>query len=82
MKVNPDVVPYINLYPLPNGQVYEDGTGQFLSSPLVPTNEDNVMVRVYQLPNGRRITSYSNTPQAGAGSRSAERVFVQYSAEK
>ena len=46
VTVNPAVVPYLNLYPLPNGQIFADGTGQFLSSPLVPTNEDNVMVRV------------------------------------
>jgi hypothetical protein len=46
IPVNPVVVPYLNLYPLPNGRDFGDGTAQFLSAPLVPTNEDNVMGRV------------------------------------
>jgi len=46
VPVNPDVVPYLNLYPLPNGTDFGDGTGQFLSVPTVPTNEDNAMIRV------------------------------------
>jgi Carboxypeptidase regulatory-like domain len=46
ITVNPDIVPYLNLYPLPNGTDFGDGTAQFLSAPVVPTNEDNVMARV------------------------------------
>jgi len=46
VPVNPVVVPYLNLYPLPNGRDFGDGTAEFRSSPLVPTNEDNFMVRV------------------------------------
>jgi Carboxypeptidase regulatory-like domain/TonB dependent receptor len=52
VPVNPDIVPYLNLYPMPspNGIDFGDGTAQFLSDPTVPTNEDNVMARVdYQL---------------------------------
>ena len=46
VTVNPAILPFLNLYPLPNGQNFGDGTGQYLSAPVVPTNEDNVMVRV------------------------------------
>jgi hypothetical protein len=46
ITVNPSMVPYLSLYPLPNGAVFGDGTGQFISFPTVPTNEDNVMGRV------------------------------------
>ena len=46
IPVNPTVVPYLNLYPLPNGRNFGDGSAQFLSSPTVITNEDNVMGRV------------------------------------
>lgn len=50
VTVNPAVVPYLNLYPLPNATNFGDGTGAFVSVPTVPTNEDNVMARVdYQL---------------------------------
>lgn len=46
VPVNPVVVPYLNLYPLPNGKDNGDGSAQFLSSPTIVTNEDNVMGRV------------------------------------
>ena len=44
--MNPTVLPFLNLYPLPNGRDFGNGSGQFLSSPTVVTNEDNVMGRV------------------------------------
>jgi hypothetical protein len=46
ITVNPVVVPFLNLYPLPNGKDFGDGSGQFLSSPTVVTNEDNAMGRL------------------------------------
>lgn len=46
VTVNPVVLPYLNLYPLPNGRDFGDGSAQFLSSPTAITNEDNVMGRV------------------------------------
>lgn len=50
VAVSPAVVPYLNLYPLPNGRDFGNGAAQFLSAPTVITNEDNVMARVdYQL---------------------------------
>ncbi|MGB9068708.1 MAG: TonB-dependent receptor [Candidatus Acidiferrales bacterium] len=50
VAINPIIVPYLNLYPLPNGPDHGDGTASFLSSPEVVTNEDNVVARVdYQL---------------------------------
>jgi hypothetical protein len=50
VKVNPTVLPILDFYPLPNGRDFGDGTAEFISSPTVVTNEDNVMARVdYQL---------------------------------
>jgi Carboxypeptidase regulatory-like domain len=46
VPVNPDVVPFLNLYPLPNGPDFGDGTAQFLSAPNGITGEDYGMVRV------------------------------------
>jgi hypothetical protein len=46
VPVNPVAVPYLNLYPLPNGRDFGNGTAEFLSAPTAITNEDNAMVRV------------------------------------
>ena len=45
VPVNPAVVPYLNLYPFPNGRDFGDGTAQFLASPPIITNEDYFMIR-------------------------------------
>jgi hypothetical protein len=41
----PTVVPYLNLYPLPNGAVFADGTGEYFSGPNQPANEDYFVIR-------------------------------------
>jgi hypothetical protein len=46
VSVNTASVPFLNLYPLPNGRDFGDGSGEFLSTPTIVTNEDNIMVRV------------------------------------
>jgi hypothetical protein len=46
VTVNPVVVPYLNLFPLPNGTDFGTGVGAFLSAPNVITNQDDVMGRV------------------------------------
>jgi hypothetical protein len=46
ITVNPVVVPYLNLFPLPNGTDFGTGVGAFLSAPNVITNQDDVMGRV------------------------------------
>ena len=46
VAVSSSVIPILNFYPLPNGRDFGDGTGEYISSPTVVTNEDNVMVRV------------------------------------
>ena len=46
VPVNPIVVPYLGLYPLPNGRDFGNGSAQFLSSPTVVTNQDNGMGRI------------------------------------
>jgi hypothetical protein len=44
--VSPLIVPYLNLYPLPNGTNFGDGTAQYLSAPNQISNATNVMGRV------------------------------------
>jgi hypothetical protein len=51
------------------------------SGSYAASRSDAVFVRVYQLPNGRRVTEYSNVPRTHAAAKtgrslSAERVFV------
>jgi hypothetical protein len=47
VMVNPAVVPYLNLYPLPNGpELAGGGVAKFTFAPSAPTNADNVMGRV------------------------------------
>jgi hypothetical protein len=42
VTVSPAVVPFLNLYPLPNGALFSDGTGQFIVPLKTPSNEDYV----------------------------------------
>jgi hypothetical protein len=50
VPVNPASVPYLNLYPDPNGPDLGGGVAEYISSPTASTNEDNVMGRIdYQL---------------------------------
>ena len=50
VPVSPLIRPFLNLYPIPNGPDFGDGTAQFTSSPSTPTNENYTMGRVdYQL---------------------------------
>lgn len=44
--VNPRVRPYLELFPLPNGQDHGDGTADYISSPARVTGEDNFTIRV------------------------------------
>jgi hypothetical protein len=44
--VSPAIVPYLNLYPGPNGRDFGDGTAQYLSSPNQISNDNNVMGRI------------------------------------
>ncbi|MBI4483564.1 MAG: TonB-dependent receptor [Acidobacteria bacterium] len=46
VTVDPQIVPYLNLYPLPNGRIFDDGTGEFLHSDTVPTDQDYFTVRL------------------------------------
>ena len=40
VTVAPQVVPYLKLYPLPNGRGYGDGTGQFIAQGITTLRED------------------------------------------
>lgn len=44
--VAPAVVPYLNVYPLSNGRSFNDGTGEFISSGSIPTNENYYVGRI------------------------------------
>ena len=46
VPINPISTPYVNLWPLPNGRDFSNGTAEFLSAPVVVANEDNFMARV------------------------------------
>lgn len=46
IAVDPAVVPYLNLYPLPNGRIFPNGTGEFIFFRTEPTNEDFFQIRI------------------------------------
>jgi hypothetical protein len=46
ISVNPAVPAYLNLVPLPNGPLFADGTGQFVSSASQSTNENFATSRI------------------------------------
>lgn len=46
VDVNPAVKPYLDLYPLPNGRDFGDGTAEFLDTFSRPTDEDYRMARL------------------------------------
>lgn len=44
--VAPAVIPYLNLYPLPNGRDFGDGTGEFVTEGITSSREDYVSARL------------------------------------
>jgi len=46
VPTNPLSLPYLNMYPLPNGRIFGDGTAQSIATIGVPTNEDYGMARM------------------------------------
>src|SRR5207247_3730312 len=46
VNVNPAVKPFLDLYPLPNGADFGDGTAQLFSNPSRPIDEDYTTGRV------------------------------------
>jgi TonB dependent receptor len=46
VPVDPASAPYLNLYPLPNGRDFGNGSAEFLSTPDTITNEDYALARV------------------------------------
>ncbi len=53
ININPAVVPYLNLYPLPNGAATGPGIAQYRFSQTQPTTVDYVNSRVDWIPNQR-----------------------------
>ena len=46
VEIDPRVRPYLTVWPLPNGRILPDGTGEYTSAFSQPTNEDFVQIRV------------------------------------
>ena len=46
VPLNPAIVPYLKLYPVPNGRNFGDGTAQFIENFSAPTTEDYAMERM------------------------------------
>jgi hypothetical protein len=46
ITVDPAVVPYLNLVPLPNGAGFSDGTGRFINAATQVTNENFAAARI------------------------------------
>jgi hypothetical protein len=42
VEVAPEAVPYLELYPLPNGRDYGDGTGEYITNGITSSREDYV----------------------------------------
>ncbi len=45
IAVKPEVIPYLDLYPLPNSVDFGDGTGRFVSAPSQPTDQNYFTIR-------------------------------------
>lgn len=45
VAISPVIVPYLNMYPLPNGRNFGDGTAQFIQDASTRANEDYYMGR-------------------------------------
>jgi hypothetical protein len=46
ITVNPAVIPYLDLVPLPNGPLFADGTGQFINAASQSTDENFAAARI------------------------------------
>ena len=69
VTVAPSVVPYLNVYPLPNGQDFGDGTGEFIASGVTDSREDYVSAKVDAILSGRLRQAVRYTYDTGEASR-------------
>ncbi|MCL4401211.1 MAG: TonB-dependent receptor [Acidobacteria bacterium] len=53
VPVTPAVAPYLNLYPLPNGREFGDGTAEFIATSPTPAREDYAAAKVDFVHSGR-----------------------------
>ena len=53
VTIAPQIVPYLNLYPLPNGRDYGDGTGEFIAEGITHAREDYTTGKVDFIPSSR-----------------------------
>ena len=58
VQVNPEIVPFMNLWPLPNGREFSDGTAEYLWTSADPTREDYMVAKVdYNLTDSDALTA-------------------------
>ncbi len=80
--VAPQVVPYLALYPPPNGRTFADGTAEFFSNPTQPVDERYVTLRVDHALTGSDTLSgiftgdWSDTLTPGSNSYFAEHITI------
>ena len=53
VPVAPEAVPYLNLYPSPNGRDFGDGSAEFIAASSTPTREDYAAAKLDYVPSGR-----------------------------
>ncbi|MBI2821260.1 MAG: TonB-dependent receptor, partial [Acidobacteria bacterium] len=46
VQIHPLIQRYLDVMPLPNGEIFNDGSGEFISARSQPTNEEYFMVRL------------------------------------
>jgi hypothetical protein len=51
--VAPQVIPYLDLYPLPNGRDFGDGTGEFITESVTPAREDYLAGKLDAIVSGK-----------------------------
>lgn len=77
INVNPAVVPYLNLYPLPNGPSTSPGIAQYRFSQTQPTTVDYVTGRVDWIPSTRDtfFTRYTIDDSAKLSMEAADHII-------
>ncbi|MCC7175208.1 MAG: carboxypeptidase regulatory-like domain-containing protein [Bryobacterales bacterium] len=71
------IVPYLDLYPLPNGRDYGDGTGEFTAEGLTASREDYASGRLDAIPSSRlRWATRFTTDDSRSQSPEALKVFT------
>lgn len=77
VQVNPEIVPFMNLWPLPNGRDFGDGTAEYLWSSKDPTREDYMVAKIdYNLTASDALTARYTLSDAHATDSSDLPLFT------